>query len=127
MFSRLTETRGHDAVNADRLTAHEVEVRELLAEGLADKRIATRFAISVETAEKHVGAMLRETGARNRTMLVGVRRPSSAYVLRRRQHARQVYDSEDNYVDPAAVASRMNRAVSCGWSQCGKCPQSSKT
>ncbi|MCO5546663.1 hypothetical protein L7F22_000097 [Adiantum nelumboides] len=51
------------------LTLREREVRALVEQGLADKQIATRLAISVKTVEKHVGAVLRKTGARNRTML----------------------------------------------------------
>lgn len=72
VFSRLAETRppAEEAPIAAHLTARELEVRELLAEGLADKQIATRLGISVKTVEKHVGSMLRKTGARNRTMLV---------------------------------------------------------
>lgn len=68
VLSRLTVARGQTVVSA-RLTARERQVRTLLAEGLADKQIATRLGISVKTVEKHVGAMLRKTGARNRTML----------------------------------------------------------
>ncbi|WP_434992151.1 hybrid sensor histidine kinase/response regulator transcription factor [Arthrobacter sp. Ld5] len=78
MFTRLTETRATDAGEASRLTARELEVRDLLAEGLADKQIATRLAISVKTVEKHVSAMLRKTGARNRTMLVGLQHQGQA-------------------------------------------------
>lgn len=51
------------------LTLREQEVRELVEQGLADKQIATRLQISAKTVEKHVGAILRKTGARNRTML----------------------------------------------------------
>ncbi|MHA7281985.1 GAF domain-containing protein [Arthrobacter sp. TMS2-4] len=78
MFTRLTETRATDAGEAIQLTARELEVRDLLAEGLADKQIATRLAISVKTVEKHVSAMLRKTGTRNRTMLVGLQRQGQA-------------------------------------------------
>ncbi|MGW9404810.1 hybrid sensor histidine kinase/response regulator transcription factor [Arthrobacter sp. NPDC055585] len=71
VFSRFAEGReGAAPPAAPRLTARELQVRTLLAEGLADKQIATRLGISVKTVEKHVGAMLRKTGARNRTMLV---------------------------------------------------------
>ncbi|MFZ3452323.1 GAF domain-containing protein [Arthrobacter sp. 7Tela_A1] len=74
VFSRLAEGREvPQDTAASRLTAREVQVRNLLAEGLADKQIATRLGISVKTVEKHVGAMLRKTGARNRTMLVTLR------------------------------------------------------
>lgn len=51
------------------LTLREQEVRELVEQGLADKQIATRLRISAKTVEKHVGSILRKTGARNRTML----------------------------------------------------------
>ncbi|WP_326964731.1 hybrid sensor histidine kinase/response regulator transcription factor [Arthrobacter sp. PL16] len=75
IFTRLAETRqtAEPTSTAAHLTVRELEVRDLLAEGLADKQIATRLGISVKTVEKHVGAMLRKTGARNRTMLVGLR------------------------------------------------------
>jgi signal transduction histidine kinase/DNA-binding NarL/FixJ family response regulator len=77
IFTRLAETRqaAEPTSTAAHLTVRELEVRDLLAEGLADKQIATRLGISVKTVEKHVGAMLRKTGARNRTMLVGLRHP----------------------------------------------------
>ncbi|KNC20178.1 hypothetical protein AC792_01480 [Arthrobacter sp. RIT-PI-e] len=78
MFTRLAETRqtAEPVSTAAHLTARELEVRELLAEGLADKQIAIRLGISVKTVEKHVGAMLRKTGARNRTMLVPLQQDS---------------------------------------------------
>jgi len=37
--------------------------------GLPDKVIAERLVLSVKTVEKHAGAILRKTGARNRTEL----------------------------------------------------------
>ena len=43
----------------------------LVRRGLRDKQIAERLVISVKTVEKHVGAVLRKTGARNRTELAG--------------------------------------------------------
>lgn len=57
-------TRGNAA-----LTLREREVRALVEQGLPDKQIASLLQISVKTVEKHVGAILRKTGARNRTML----------------------------------------------------------
>ncbi|WUH89259.1 response regulator [Streptomyces sp. NBC_00433] len=53
----------------DPLTDREREVRALVERGLPDKQIAARLAISVKTVEKHVGAVLRKTGAPNRTVL----------------------------------------------------------
>lgn len=52
------------------LTQREAEVRELLAQGLADKQIASRLGISVKTVEKHVGAVLRKQRVRSRTELL---------------------------------------------------------
>jgi signal transduction histidine kinase/DNA-binding NarL/FixJ family response regulator len=49
------------------LTPREREVRALVEEGLSDKVIAERLVISVKTVEKHVGALLRKTGAHSRT------------------------------------------------------------
>ncbi|HET8879548.1 MAG TPA: LuxR C-terminal-related transcriptional regulator [Arthrobacter sp.] len=57
---------------ADAFTAREKEVHEMVVRGMADKQIARELGISVKTVEKHVGAILRKTGARNRTMLAGM-------------------------------------------------------
>lgn len=60
-----------DPTADDALTARERQVRSLVEQGLADKQIASELRISVKTVEKHVGAILRKTGAANRTMLAG--------------------------------------------------------
>lgn len=61
-----------DVLAADgALTAREREVRALVAQGLPDKQIATELGISVKTVEKHVGSILRKSGAANRTVLAG--------------------------------------------------------
>ena len=54
------------------LTEREREVRGLLVQGLPDRVIAQRLVLSVKTVEKHVGAVLRKTGARNRTELAAL-------------------------------------------------------
>jgi DNA-binding NarL/FixJ family response regulator len=51
------------------LTDREREVRRLMELGLPDKLIAEQLMLSVKTVEKHAGAVLRKTGARNRTEL----------------------------------------------------------
>jgi signal transduction histidine kinase/DNA-binding NarL/FixJ family response regulator len=56
---------------AEPLTSREREVRHLMEQGLPDKVIAERLMLSVKTIEKHAGAVLRKTGARNRTELAG--------------------------------------------------------
>ena len=54
------------------LTAREREVRALVDQGMPDKAIAAELHISVKTVEKHVGSLLRKTGAANRTALAGL-------------------------------------------------------
>jgi len=66
----LAQLGGLPAVDADGLTAREVEVRRLIDQGLADKQIAARLGISVKTVEKHVSAILRKVGVRSRTELL---------------------------------------------------------
>jgi DNA-binding NarL/FixJ family response regulator/signal transduction histidine kinase len=51
------------------LTERERQVRALMEQGLPDKAIAELLVLSVKTVEKHAGAVLRKTGARNRTEL----------------------------------------------------------
>ena len=58
------------------LTAREREVLELLGQGLSNRRIAERLAISEHTAKFHVASVLGKLGAATRTEAVsrGVRR-----------------------------------------------------
>jgi signal transduction histidine kinase/DNA-binding NarL/FixJ family response regulator len=56
----------------DLLTEREREVRDLMEQGLPDRIIAQRLVLSVKTVEKHAGAVLRKTGARNRTELAAL-------------------------------------------------------
>jgi DNA-binding NarL/FixJ family response regulator len=58
--------RGEDAF-AEPLTAREIQVLELLAEGLANKAIAERLGISDQTVKFHVAAISGKLGAANRT------------------------------------------------------------
>ena len=51
------------------LTEREQQVRSLMEQGLPDKLIAEQLVLSIKTVEKHAGAVLRKTGARNRTEL----------------------------------------------------------
>jgi signal transduction histidine kinase/DNA-binding NarL/FixJ family response regulator len=62
----------HRGMRADDLTEREREVRELMEQGLPDRLIAQRLMLSVKTVEKHAGAVLRKTGARNRTELAAL-------------------------------------------------------
>ena len=58
------------------LTARELEVLGMLAEGLGNKAIASRLAISSHTAKFHVAAIMSKLGAGSRTEAValGMRR-----------------------------------------------------
>lgn len=62
-------TRSGERTPSD-LTAREREVLALLADGLSDREVAARLAISPKTVEKHVGAALRKTGTHTRTAAV---------------------------------------------------------
>lgn len=53
----------------DELTPRELEVLELVSEGLANKAIARRLEISVSTVKFHVNALLGKLGAKTRTEL----------------------------------------------------------
>ena len=63
--------RSWPAVDDDKpleaLTPREVQVLELLAEGLPNKAIATRLNISDQTVKFHVSAICGKLGAANRT------------------------------------------------------------
>lgn len=51
----------------DALTPREIEVLELLGEGLPNKAIADRLGISDQTVKFHVASILAKLGASNRT------------------------------------------------------------
>ncbi|MET0864718.1 MAG: LuxR C-terminal-related transcriptional regulator [Nakamurella sp.] len=51
-------------------TPREQDVLRLLAIGVSDKEMAQALVISTKTVEKHVGALLRKTGAKSRTAAV---------------------------------------------------------
>ena len=93
-FSSLAEARGSDsdadafvvaapaalpdfddAPVVDALTPREIEVLELVAEGLSNKAIAVRLGISDQTVKFHLTSITGKLGAINRTDAVrrGVR------------------------------------------------------
>jgi DNA-binding NarL/FixJ family response regulator/signal transduction histidine kinase len=69
LTGRVLRRFAADGPAAEGLTGRESEVRSLVERGLPDKKIASVLGISVKTVEKHVGAVLRKTGAPNRTAL----------------------------------------------------------
>ena len=65
------ERRGDDPqVLGEALTARELDVLALLAEGLPNKAIAVRLAISDQTVKFHVASLIGKLGAANRTEAV---------------------------------------------------------
>ena len=61
---------GPDTAFAEPLTRREIEVLELLAEGLPNKSIAARLRISDQTVKFHVASICGKLGAANRTQAV---------------------------------------------------------
>ncbi len=62
------EVRSRDEdLPVEPLTAREVQVLELLAEGLPNKAIAARLGISDQTVKFHVASLSGKLGAANRT------------------------------------------------------------
>jgi DNA-binding NarL/FixJ family response regulator len=58
---------GDDESFDERLTGREIEVIELMAEGLTNKAIAARLGISDQTVKFHVASICGKLGAANRT------------------------------------------------------------
>jgi len=71
-FDASSPARRREAADVvmEALTPREVQVLELLAEGLANKAIADRLGISDQTAKFHVAAILGKLGVANRTEAV---------------------------------------------------------
>jgi DNA-binding NarL/FixJ family response regulator len=59
-----------DAVFEEALTHRELEVLELLAEGLPNKGIAERLGISDQTVKFHIASIMGKLGASNRVETV---------------------------------------------------------
>jgi len=77
LLARRLADEGVDADSpVEALTARETEVLQLLAQGLANKQIATKLRISEHTVKFHVSSIYTKLGVMNRTEAarVGVRR-----------------------------------------------------
>jgi DNA-binding NarL/FixJ family response regulator len=60
----------------DQLTARELEVLKLIAQGNANKEIAAQLSVREDTVKSHVGNILEKLGANDRThaVTIGLRR-----------------------------------------------------
>ena len=85
------------------LTERERQVRGLMEQGLPDKAIADLLVLSIKTVEKHAGAVLRKTGARNRTELAA--RAGRSQAAGRESPPRKMGVSTDSRRRGAAVSS----------------------
>ena len=54
------------------LSAREMEIIELVADGLTNQEIAERLTISKRTVDNHVSNMFTKTGSKNRVALLNM-------------------------------------------------------
>ena len=73
--SSLVMHTGTPEADVEPLTAREMEVLEMLAEGLSNKLIAARLSISEHTAKFHVNSILSKfhAGTRTEAVMRGIR------------------------------------------------------
>ena len=67
VLADATASRPADSLE---LTPREVQVLELIAQGLSNRQIGEKLFISAKTASVHVSAILRKLGAASRTEAV---------------------------------------------------------
>lgn len=71
---RQREAAGHQAAGEFGLTARELEVLELLAQGLLATSIASRLSLSPRTVHKHLGNIYDKLGVHDRLVAVSLAR-----------------------------------------------------
>lgn len=76
MHKSLSEEQKPSSIQAEHLTDREHQVLVLMAEGLSNKEISTRMAISENTVKFHISSVLGKLGAASRTeaVSIGIRR-----------------------------------------------------
>ena len=70
LAERLPRSSGEELRPVEELTHRELEVLELLAEGMGNKEIAARLGISEHTVKFHISSVLGKFSASNRTEAV---------------------------------------------------------
>jgi DNA-binding CsgD family transcriptional regulator len=70
-WESVTMAHGSDSSSTSiDLSAREIEIVELVAEGLTNQEIAERLTISKRTVDNHVSNVFTKTGAKNRVALL---------------------------------------------------------
>ena len=72
MRTYAASTSSRDDRTLGDLTLREVDILELMHQGLRNQEIARRLSISIRTVESHVSAVLAKLGAQTRTQAVRV-------------------------------------------------------
>jgi NarL family two-component system response regulator YdfI len=72
LAAQPTPTRTPSTLTGQTLTAREIEVLRMLAEGLGNKMIARKLGISDHTVKFHVGSILTKLNAGSRTEAVTI-------------------------------------------------------
>ena len=65
----MASVDGPDSSNVS-LSTREIEIIELVAEGLTNQEIAERLTISKRTVDNHVSNVFTKTGSKNRVALL---------------------------------------------------------
>ena len=65
----MSSLDGNDPMEIS-LSAREIEIIELVAEGLTNQEIADRLTISKRTVDNHVSNVFTKTGSKNRVALL---------------------------------------------------------
>jgi DNA-binding NarL/FixJ family response regulator len=66
-FPELNEATSNSLADAYDLTARQIEILKLIAEGYSNKGIAEQLFISEGTVKQHINAIFRELSVKNRT------------------------------------------------------------